>query len=264
MSYAVANREPAGEMNGYASAPQSSGDDLLQRCRNVDWTPDKNAMLFSSLTPDLPGREQFRSLRANLYQIRDQRGLKVVGIASSLSGEGKSFVSANLAHALALQREHKVLLVDCDLRRGSLAGFVGAAPGAGLSEYLRAQQPPERVIQHGSGSNLYLIPSGARVQEPGELIGSSRLKELISRLRVVFDWIVIDTPPAVQFADAGVIADLCDGVLMVFGAGVTPLSLAKRAAQELRKHTVLGAVLNRAEDTERTAKYFSYYKGNGE
>jgi Mrp family chromosome partitioning ATPase len=98
------------------------------------------------------------------------------------------------------------------------------------------------------------------MQEPGELISGPRLKELIARLRKTFDWIVIDTPPALQFADAGAIADLCDGVLIVFGAGVTPRTLAKRAAQELNKCSMLVAVLNRAEDTERRAKYYSYYK----
>jgi capsular exopolysaccharide synthesis family protein len=260
MSYAVANREPVGERNGHATGPQISGEAVLPPCRNVDWAPDERKMLFASPMPDLVGREQFRSLRTNLYQIRDQRGLKVIGIASALSGEGKSFVAANLGHALALQGEHKVLLIDGDLRRGSLAGLIGATPGPGLGDYLRSKDAPESAIQHGSGGNLYLLPSGTPMQEPGELISGPGLKELIARLRKAFDWIVIDTPPALQFADAGAIADLCDGVLIVFGAGVTPRTLAKRAAQELNKCSMLVAVLNRAEDTERRAKYYSYYK----
>lgn len=256
-SYAVTGKAPAGVENGHIS---EAVDHVLRRCETVNWLPDKRFMLFASDKPDLPGREQFRTLRTNLSLIAEQRGLKTVGIASALSGEGKSFVAANLAHSLALQSEQRVLLVDCDLRRGSLAGLLGARSEPGLAEYLRGENPLESVIQHGAGSSLYLIPSGKRVQEPGEMISSSGLGQMLAQLRSIFDWIVVDTAPTVQFADAGVIADLCDGILLVFGAGMTPVQLAKRAARELKKRTVLGAVLNQAEDTERTAKYFSYYK----
>lgn len=259
-SYAVASKEPAAARNGHGANRLVDDGNILLRCETVDWVPDKRYMLFASETPDLAGREQFRGLRTNLCKIAEQRGLKVVGIASALSGEGKSFVSANLAHSLALQREQRVLLVDCDLRRGSLAGLMGARPGPGLTEYLRGEKPLESVIQHGSGSSLYLIPSGQPVQEPGEMISSSGLRQLLAQLRPSFDWIVIDTSPTVQFADAGVIADLCDGILLVCGAGMTPVQLAKRAARELKKHSLLGAVLNRGDEAKQNAKYYSYYQ----
>lgn len=258
-SYAVTGKGPAGAKNGHGVDGGVDDGNILQRCETVDWRPDKRYMLFASETPDLPGREQFRALRTNLSMIAEQRELKVVGIASALSGEGKSFVSANLAHSLAIQREQRVLMVDCDLRRGTLAGLLGARPGPGLTEYLRGGNSLASVIQHGSGSGLYLIPSGERVQEPGEMITSSGLGQLLAQLRPLFDWIVIDTPPTIQFADAGVIADLCDGILLVFGAGMTPVQLAKRAARELKNHVLLGAVLNRGDEAKQNAKYYSYY-----
>ncbi len=216
-------------------------------------------MLFSSSTSDLPEREEFRTIRTNLYQFREKRGLKIVEIASTLSGEGKSFIAANIAHALALPRKEKVLLIDCDLRRGSAAGLLGAKPGPGIAEYLQGAASLKDVLQHGTGGSLYLIPSGLRMHDPGELIGSFKLEELFSQLRGIFDWIVVDTPPALQFIDADVIADLCDGIVLVIGAGMTPMQLGKRAARELKKHVVLGAVLNRAQGAGSASKYFSYY-----
>ncbi len=144
-------------------------------------------MLSSSSTSDLPEGEEFRTIRTNLYQFREKRGLKIVEIASTLSGEGKSFIAANIAHALALPRKEKVLLIDCDLRRGSAAGLLGAKPGPGIAEYLQGAASLKDVLQHGKmGGSLYLIPSGLRMHDPGELIGSFKLEELFSQLRGIF------------------------------------------------------------------------------
>ncbi len=242
---------------------QLFGSAFLRRCPDVQWVPDKKSMLLYCEASDSPGREQIRSLRTKLNQLREQSGVKVIEITSALSGEGKSFIAANLAHALALHQERNVLLIDCDIRRGSLAGMLGTRTAPGLAEYLLGEEPLESVTQHGSGGSLYVIPSGRRILDPGELIGTSKLEDLLTRMRVVFDWIVIDTPPTIQFADAGVIAEICDGILLVFAAGTTPVHLAKRAAQELKKSSIIGAVLNRAEEADQTAKYFSYYGGYG-
>jgi capsular exopolysaccharide synthesis family protein len=220
-------------------------------------------MLFASDAADAQAREQFRLVRTKLYQLREQRRIGVIAIASALPGEGKTFVAANLAHALTLHGEKRVLLVDADLRRGSLAEVLGARRNPGLSQVLRDEEPAEAAIQQGLNGALHLLPSGRRVQEPGELICSSRMEELIHNLRPAFDWIVIDTPPVTQFADAGDIANLCDGVLMVFNSGVTPMHLAKRAVEVMSTHTILGSILNRMENMTEMSKYFDYYEKGG-
>jgi capsular exopolysaccharide synthesis family protein len=263
-SYTLTAAIPPGPASVGVSDRPSHGPELLQSISPSEWMPDKKRMVFWAEDADAPGREQFRSLRIKLNQLREKRELSVISVASTLSGEGKSFVASNLAHALSLQREQRVLLIDCDLRRGSIAGFLGTRSAPGLAEYLRGDEPVESVVLRDAGSNLFVIPSGARVSDPGELIGGLRMREILSRLRPLFDWIVIDTPPAVQFADAGMITDLCDGVLMVVGSGKTPVQLAKRAVHNLREDRILGVVLNRAEDAEQAAKYFSYYKPSGE
>ncbi|HET6206352.1 MAG TPA: CpsD/CapB family tyrosine-protein kinase [Terracidiphilus sp.] len=259
-SYTLTPAVPSAPASAGVSDRPAHGPELLQSLPVSEWTPDKKRMVFWTEDADAPGREQFRSLRIRLNQLREKRDLSVISVASTLSGEGKSFVAANLAHALSLQREQRVLLIDCDLRRGSVAGFLGTRSAPGLAEYLRGEEPLESVVLRDAGSNLFVVPSGARVSDPGELIGSLRMREILSRLRPLFDWIVIDTPPAVQFADAGMITDLCDGVLMVLGSGQTPVQLAKRAVHNLREDRILGIVLNRAEDADQAAKYFSYYK----
>jgi capsular exopolysaccharide synthesis family protein len=255
-THAAAQREKV--QTSALSAAVSPGS-----CRKEEWFPDNKTMLFLSEAAHQPAREQFRAMRTKLNRLREQRPLTVMAITSALSGEGKTFVSANLAHALGLQREQRVLLIDADLRRGSLAGVLGAPIEPGLSEFLRGVEPVEKILQQGENGSLYLIPSGARIQDAGELIGGSRFRELILRLKPEFDWILIDTPPATQFADAGVIAGMCDGVILVFGSGMTPVHLAKRMAREFKKQSILGAVLNRTDDAIKDAKYFNYYADYG-
>lgn len=223
------------------------------------WAPDTSKMLFCSETADGVGREQFRGLRTKFTQLREQRGIKAILVGSALSGEGKTFVAANLAHAFAVQRENRVLLLDCDLRRGSLAAILGAKSRPGLVEYLKQEQELEDVLQSGLGG-LHFVSGGERMNEPAELIGSARFRGLISQLRSKFDWILIDSPPAIQFVDANVIADMCDGVLLVVSAAMTPMKLAKRTVQVFKKQSVLGAVMNRAKEEEVLSKYYYNYK----
>lgn len=262
-SYAVGTAMPLRTTRTDILKKLGFGSSLLQSVTPAEWMPDKTTMLFFGDETENPAREQFRSLRTRLYELRNQRELCVVAVASSLSGEGKSFVAANLAHTLALQRERTVLLVDGDLRRGSLSTLLGTRPRPGLSEYLQQQDTLAAVLQRWTGGNLYLIPSGGRIADPGELIGGAQMSAMLSELRPLFDWIVIDTPPAAQFADAGMLADLCDGALLVVGAGLTPVTIAKKVVSSLREDRIIGVVLNRGEDSNRTSKYFSYYTDGG-
>lgn len=250
-----------------AKAPKEKKDPPAIRLRpevsNEEWTPDKQRMLFVAGGADGAGREQFRSLRTRVTQFQKQNGVKVILVGSALPGEGKTFVSANLACALAVQHENKVMLVGCDLRRGGLATLLGARPEPGLAEYLKGEATAAEVVQSGMGGNLHFISSGSPISEPGELIGGSKFQELIRNLRLAYDWIIIDTPPAIQFSDAAVIADLCDGVLLVFNAGATPTKLAQRAVQVFKKSMVLGAVLNRCEEMAVPEKYYGAYYHSG-
>ncbi len=231
---------------------------ILAHCAQRIWSLDENNLVFLTDGANAVSQELFRTLRSRLYQARGTNPLEVIVVCSALPGEGKSFVSANLAHAFAQQSDRRVLVVDADIRRaGGLSTFLGAPATPGLTDYLIGERSAEDIIQTGPLENLYLIPCGRRVSTPGELIGNSRLGTLIEQLRPAFDWIIIDTPPVLPISDARAIADLSDGVLMVVNARSTLAHLAKRGVQEFRRDSLLGVVLNRMSGLP--AAYYSEY-----
>ena len=147
----------------------------VSRFRQELWRPDEKRLLFCREDSNGSAREQFRSIRTKLSRLHNARDIKVVVIGSALSGEGKTFIATNLAYALAAQGDSRVLLVDTDLRRGSVADVLGAPAVPGLAEHLLKDAPIDDVIQTGPHAHLYVLPSGSRVAEPGE---SSRAPDL--------------------------------------------------------------------------------------
>lgn len=234
------------------------GRSLLSRCRVESWEPNQEKLLFLAGDSEPAGQEQFRSLRSRLYQMRGIAPLSVVAVSSALANDGKSFVSANLAHALALQEGRSVLLIDADLRRaGGLPDLLKSPPQLpGLTDFLSGRAGVEELLQKGPLPNLYMIPARKPVANAGELVGSPLFPQLIEMLRPIFDWIIIDTPPSAIIADAPLISGFCDGVLFVVNATATPVAMAKRAIKLFRKECLLGVVLNRSE--EPTRSYYGY------
>jgi capsular exopolysaccharide synthesis family protein len=204
------------------------------------------------------GTEEFRTLRSRLYQVREKRPLKTILVGSALPAEGKSFVSANLAQTLARQHGRRVVLLDCDLRRSRLHESFGTSSEPGVTDYLRGDADEFSILQRGPMENLAFIPGGSTISNPAELIGNGRLELLIKRLGEVFEWVIIDSPPAVPVSDASLIGHFCDGILLVVLAAKTPFDLAQRARHEFRNMPLLGVVLNRVQPG---STYVSYYYG---
>jgi protein-tyrosine kinase len=220
------------------------------------WSSDPKKLLFCD--PNLhnePGMEEFRTLRSRLYQIREKKALKVVMVSSALPGEGKTFISSNLAYALARQQGRRILLIDADVRKPLLHEAIGTTGTPGLNDYLAGSADEKEILQRGT-ENLYFIAGGAVAKNPSELISNGKLKNLLSALAPCFDWILLDSPPVVPIADGALIARNADGVLLVVKTETTPVPMLERAKQEFKSAPLLGVVLNRGE---RTAKYSSYY-----
>jgi protein-tyrosine kinase len=234
---------------------------LTERCARTAWTPDPERLLFqaSQNHNHVVGSEEFRTLRTRLYQIRQKQQLQTLLVSSALPGEGKTFVAANLAQVIVRQRGRRVLLIDTDLRRSQLHLMLGAPAAPGLTEYLRGDADEYAVIQRGPAENLFFTASGNHVTNPTELLANGRLGKFLQRLAPVFDWIVLDSPPAVLVSDASMIADLCDGVLLVLRSAVTPLDMAQKARQEFHNKGLLGVVLNRVEPRDAYKPYYYYY-----
>jgi protein-tyrosine kinase len=249
-----------------ATAEESTGEflrfeDLRARCTHPVWQPDGNVNIFFNSNLSARGAEQFRTLRSRLYQLRNTLTMKTLLVTSSIPGEGKTFVSNNLAQAITRQPDRRVLLIDADIRCSRLHVPLGAPSSPGLTDYLRGEADEMAVIQHGQEGNLCFIPGGSDVTNPSELLLNGRLKKLLTRLAPVFDWVILDSPPCLPVADSILLADLCDGVLMVVRAGSTPSETAQRACLEMQGKNIVGVVLNAVEESHLYGSY--YYQGYG-
>jgi protein-tyrosine kinase len=246
-----------------AFAGPFSVDTLLARCAQLDWKPDPATMLFLNGGEGARGAEEFRTLRSRLYHLREKMPLKKILVTSALPKEGKSFTSSNLAQVVVRQHGRRALLIDADLRAPRLHLMLGTRSNPGLSDYLLGKSDEFSIMQRGPLENLFFIPSGTGAANPAELIGNGRLKLLLQRVEPLFDWIIIDSPPAVPVSDASVLANVCDGVLMVVRSNSTPVDLARKARQEFPDEALIGVVLNgTSEDAMPYARYYyeSYQK----
>jgi protein-tyrosine kinase len=236
-------------------------DDLRTHCAHPHWHLDPNVNVFFNSSLSEHGAEQFRTLRSRLYQLRGAQTLRSLLVTSSIPGEGKTFVTSNLAQAIVRQPDRRVLIIDADLRCSRLHVPLGAPSSPGLTDYLRGEVDEIAVIQHGQEGNLCFIAGGNEVTNPSELLSNGRMKLLLDRVTPVFDWVILDSPPCLPVADASVLADLVDGVLMIVRAASTPSESAQRAVQELRGRNVIGVVLNAVDEASAYGSY--YYTGYG-
>lgn len=234
-------------------------DSLRQNCRQVRWNPNPKTVVFSGGQDHAAGAEEFRTLRSRLYKTREKQKLQIVLISSALPEEGKTFVASNLAQVIARQHERRALLIDADLRKSRLHTTLGAPETPGLSEFLAGDVDEFAAMQRGQQDNLFFIPGGKPCRNPAELIGNGRLKSLLQRAAHVFDWIIFDSPPVVPVSDATLLAEMCDGVLIVVRSAMTPYDVAQKACQEFRDKHLLGVVLNRMPTGEAYGSYYSQY-----
>jgi capsular exopolysaccharide synthesis family protein len=238
-------------------------EELGKRCVKLEWQIDPHNSVFIDSRPGQEGPERFRTLRSRLYKIASTRKLKTVLLTSSVAGEGKTFVAFNLAQSIARQPELRVLLVDTDLRSPRLHHLFGAPICPGLSDYLRGDVDEYAIVQKGMSESLFLIPAGSLVSNPSELLLTEKMKRLLHLVTPLFDWIILDSPPSLPVHDAGILADLADGVLFVIGAGSTDAQIVERTAAEFQGKNLLGVVLNQIEQSDSYgAEYQNAYYGH--
>ena len=233
-------------------------EELMRQCAHPKWKLDPRMSVFEGMDSEKIGAEPFRTLRSRLHQIARTRKLKRILITSSVPAEGKSFVAANLAQSIIRKPDHRVLLIDADLRRSHLHVALGAPAIPGLTDYLRGDADEHAIVQSGPDKNLCFIPGGSRAPNPSELLLNEKMSHLLNVVTPMFDFTILDSPPSTLVHDASLLADLCDGVLFVVRAGMTSFELAQRAVAEFKDKNLLGVVLNRVE--EKSADVPHYYK----
>ncbi len=159
--------------------------------------------------------EQVRALRNRLVAMNPDGEPKTLVVTSAVRGEGKTVTAINLAMALAELERQQVVLVDADLRRPSCERYLNLNPEPGLADVLLGRVAVDRVLRPAGHRNLLLLGAGTRVPNPAEVLGASRLDELFRRLKEKFQYVVVDTSPALPSTDAGVLAARADGTLVV-------------------------------------------------
>lgn len=217
--------------------------------------------LVSLNAPASFAAEQYQGLRLTIERLGRARGAQVIAVTSPAAGDGKTITAINLAGALARGSEARVLLVDADLRRPSIASQLALEAGAkGLADALTdGRTALQDVTQTLEPFNLAVIPAG-RIRGPvHQMLRSARLEPFLQEARERYDCIVLDTPPLLPVFDSALLAKSVDGVLMIVSANQTPRKLLGEALNLLDPTKVLGIVFNR-DDRPLFGYYDSYYR----
>ena len=210
--------------------------------------------------------EAYKSLRTNMTYLlkeKDDKTGQIIMIASSMPGEGKSNVSVNLSIALS-QDNKKVILLDCDLRKGTLHRYLNVpALSAGITSVLNKESDLQSAIKHMS-FGFDFMPVGTIPDNPSELIGSTRMNTLLRVLSKNYDYVICDTAPVNAVSDTSILCRYMDGTILVVSHNDVARNTALAAKEQLENSgaNILGVVLNRY-DAKKTgtdaAGYYSYY-----
>jgi receptor protein-tyrosine kinase len=206
--------------------------------------------------------EQFRMLRVQLDSSETQAGgaPHVIAFSSALPGDGKTCTALNTAIAAAKELDRRVVMVECDLRRQRLRDLLAKPPTRGLTDVLVSRSRISEVIfPVNDPPSLSLVLAGARPSNPVELLGSGAMQRVVGWLREQFDLVILDTPPALNFADASRLGALVDSIVIVVRAGKTPRDALFKTFRLLEPCGVAGVVLNDVE-LGPGAGYGYYYR----
>ncbi len=219
---------------------------------------DNNRYTITSINPQSPISEQYRTIRTTIdFKMADQ-GIKSFLVTSSEAAAGKSTVSANIAVAFA-QQGKKVLLIDGDLRKPTVNITFKVQNRVGLTNILMHQSSIEDAIQGTRLSeNLTIITSGPIPPNPSELLASSAMKNLIDSVSDLFDVVLIDTPPLSAVTDAQILSSYVGGAVIVVRAYETKkesLAKTKKILEQVNAN-ILGVVLHGVDSSDSLSYYY--------
>ena len=210
--------------------------------------------------------EAYKLLRTKLqFSFADENDCHIIGLSSALSGEGKSLTAVNLAYTLS-QLDKKVLLVDCDMRRPTLAEKLGILKTPGLSSYLTRQCHLDELLQicelKAGESKFHTIAAGQNPPNPVELLSSERMKKALDAMRQAYDYVILDLPPVGEVSDALAITKETDGILLVVRQNYCDRNVLSDAARQFEfiQAKTLGVVFNCTSENGGKGYYKRYYK----
>lgn len=204
-----------------------------------------------------------KTLLANIRFASVDRPVKSIVLTSSVPNEGKSTVAYNLAQAIASSGK-RTLIVECDMRRRSLADMVGARARHGIYAVLYGQVELDEALVATSHRNLFFLDSEPHIPNPADILSSQRFRKLVAQMESDFDYVVIDTPPVGTFVDAAIIAALADATALVVRERFVKRAELQNAYDQLKKAdaNVIGVIMNMCA-AESSEYYYAYYNKEG-
>lgn len=207
--------------------------------------------------------EAYKLLRTNLsFSLPEGSGCKVIGVTSSMKGEGKSTTAVNLAYTMA-QVGKKILLIEADLRLPTLAKRLPVKSAPGLSNLLVGQCNGNDILQKsGLIPTLWVVTAGNVPPNPAELLGSTPMKATVERLKEFFDLIVVDLPPVTAVSDAAIASKLVDGIVMVVRQDYCDRGSLDESVRQLKFSggKILGFVMTGSDTQKKNYKRYGEYK----
>lgn len=240
---------------------------MIKKIKSKNKKNQRGRTEILSPTSPFPFTESFSTLRTNLSFVTAASDAKTILVTSALPGEGKSTTAINLAITLAKDNK-KVILVDADLRKPSVQRYLRIQPGSmqGLTSVLTRRSTIKESIGYYESLGIDVMVAGTRPPNPAELIALPLMKELIEELRLTYDYIIVDAPPAAVVSDPAVLSRVCDGALLVVRQNFSTHQDVLEAKSNLLKvdTNIMGVILNDykiKEDTKDAgaAQYYYYY-----
>jgi len=208
------------------------------------------------------GAEKFRLLRARLRNLRERQQVRRIVITSAVPDEGKTLVSMNLAVSLAKHTADKVLLLEGDLRKPTIAEHLRMPASQGITNWFGSNESIRRYVFRCDDLKLWVLPAGVPHDNPLSILQSPRFLELYQQLSAYFEWVLIDAPPLLPMADVNFWSRQADGLLLVAREGRTPKAVLTKGLEVLDNPKLLGVVLNDAHAVESSYYHHYYYGGS--
>ena len=224
----------------------------------VRWTVEAERVesrIVAINQPNSPYCEEYRNLRTQILHKAQRQKLQSLVVASANPGEGKSVTALNLSWLLAQTDGISCLVIDSDLRKPSLADYLGIEVNGGLSSVLSGNATLADSIIRLEPSGLHLLPGGEPRSDVAELISGPKFRDILRQAREMFDFVIIDAPPLGIFTDATVLINHADAAMLVVRAGMTKYSALDRILETIPRERMLGVLLNDSEDVLEESGY---------
>jgi len=205
--------------------------------------------------------EAFRALRTKIQFAKiDKKSINTIHVTSSTPSEGKTTVSVNIAGSFA-QTNRKTVIVDCDLRKPRMHKVFASQRFPGFTDYFLGEATFESIVHKSELPNLDFITAGTIPPNPSEILGSQQMLAFIDKLKVIYDLVVIDSPPIIAVTDSEILSRIADASILVASAGETDIELMTKAVDLMRHEnkSFIGVVLNKFSYRSGYGSYYKYY-----